>query len=278
MDSPRPVPPYSLAMVASVCLNSVKRLSILSGGDADAGVGDAIDEEVALQRRPRSRPFPALVNLSELPARFIRHCVMRPASPCASGMSAGTAADELQPLVRRQRPQRRAHALHRVLHRVVRQRELHAPGLDLGEVEHVVDEAQQVLAARLDVGERLLQVGRHLAVDLAEDHLVEAEDGVQRRAQLVAHAGEELATCAGSRPRAAGPSPRSRGTAARSGSPAPTGSRRSSAASTISGANAPGVLPLTRQRADDVLLAQQRHGEQRAVAAPHQRLAAAALR
>src|SRR4029079_16133945 len=32
IDRPRPVPPYSLAMVASVCLNSVNRLSILSGG------------------------------------------------------------------------------------------------------------------------------------------------------------------------------------------------------------------------------------------------------
>src|SRR6185503_832066 len=54
------------------------------------------------------------------------------------------------------------------------------------------DEAQQVLAARLDVGERLLHVLRHLAVDLAEDHLVEAEDRIERRAQLVAHAGEEV--------------------------------------------------------------------------------------
>ena len=32
IDRPRPVPPYSLAMVASVCLNSVNRLPILSGG------------------------------------------------------------------------------------------------------------------------------------------------------------------------------------------------------------------------------------------------------
>ena len=32
MDRPRPVPPYSLAMVASVCLNSANTVSILSGG------------------------------------------------------------------------------------------------------------------------------------------------------------------------------------------------------------------------------------------------------
>ena len=34
--------------------------------------------------------------------------------------------------------------------------------------------------------------GRHLAVDLVEDHFVEAEDRVQGRPQLVAHAGEEF--------------------------------------------------------------------------------------
>jgi hypothetical protein len=49
-----------------------------------------------------------------------------------------------------------------------------------------------VLAARLHVLERRLDVLAQLAVDLVEQHLVEAEDGVQRRAQLVAHAGEEL--------------------------------------------------------------------------------------
>ena len=32
----------------------------------------------------------------------------------------------------------------------------------------------------------------HVAVDLVEDHLVEAEDRVHRRAQLVAHVGEEV--------------------------------------------------------------------------------------
>jgi hypothetical protein len=51
---------------------------------------------------------------------------------------------------------------------------------------------KQVLSARLDVGERLLHVGRHFPVHISEDHLVEAEDRVQRRAQLVTHAGEEV--------------------------------------------------------------------------------------
>ena len=67
---------------------------------------------------------------------------MRPASPYASGISVGDGGDELQSLVRSQRLERGSHLLDDVVNRIVRQRELHAPGLDLGEVEDVVDQAQ----------------------------------------------------------------------------------------------------------------------------------------
>ena len=44
----------------------------------------------------------------------------------------------------------------------------------------------------LDVRERLLQLRRHFAVDAVDHHLAEAEDRVHRRAQLVAHVGQEF--------------------------------------------------------------------------------------
>ena len=71
--------------------------------------------------------------------------------------------------------------------------QLHAPGLDLRQVEDVVDQREQVPPRVQDVGEIL----RLLVVDLAE-HLLgqdfrEADDGVERRAQLVRHVGQELA-------------------------------------------------------------------------------------
>jgi hypothetical protein len=73
-----------------------------------------------------------------------------------------------------------------------RQLELHAPGLDLGEVEDVVDEREQVAPGLVDV----LQILGLLLVDLAEhalrQHLREADDRVERRPQLVRHVGEEL--------------------------------------------------------------------------------------
>ena len=71
-----------------------------------------------------------------------------------------------------------------------RQREL--AGLDLGEIEHVVDQAEQVLAVALHALQHALRLVRQIAVEAVGHHLGVAEDGVERRAQLVAHVGEEL--------------------------------------------------------------------------------------
>jgi hypothetical protein len=69
----------------------------------------------------------------------------------------------------------------------------HLAGLDLGQVEDVVDQLEQVLAGAVRLRERLVLLRRERAVDaLAHERRV-AEDHVDRRAQLVAHVGEELA-------------------------------------------------------------------------------------
>ena len=66
------------------------------------------------------------------------------------------------------------------------------PGLDLGQVEHVVDEPEQVAAVGLNALEHLAHPVGGVAVDVVENELGVAENGIQRRAQLVAHIGEEL--------------------------------------------------------------------------------------
>ena len=71
--------------------------------------------------------------------------------------------------------------------------DLQLAGFDLGNVEHVVQQLQQVLAAGADGFE---EVGPFLfvaAVGAADQQLGEAEDAVERRADFVAHVGEELA-------------------------------------------------------------------------------------
>jgi hypothetical protein len=73
----------------------------------------------------------------------------------------------------------------------VHRHDLQPTGLDLGEVEDVVDQRQQVFAALMDgVDARQLAFAERL-VPLQD--LREAEDAVQRRAQVMAHVGEERA-------------------------------------------------------------------------------------
>ena len=67
---------------------------------------------------------------------------------------------------------------------------LHAPRLDLRQVEDVVDQREQVAARAEHAIERLEVLLRRLGI--LPQHLGDADDGVERRAQLVAHVGEEL--------------------------------------------------------------------------------------
>src|SRR6185503_10701197 len=64
--------------------------------------------------------------------------------------------------------------------------------LDFRKIQEGVDQRQQVRAARMD-DFRVLDVTLAAIEVLIADDLGEAEDGVQRRAQLVAHRREEMA-------------------------------------------------------------------------------------
>src|SRR3546814_1340930 len=67
------------------------------------------------------------------------------------------------------------------------------PGLGLREIEHVVDQAEKVAAAVVDVGGifRIARVAER-SQRLRLQDLGKADDRVQRRAQLVAHRSQEL--------------------------------------------------------------------------------------
>ena len=70
------------------------------------------------------------------------------------------------------------------------QRQVDAAGLDLGQVQHFVDQFQQVLAGLEDFLHAVQVLAGQGGVVFHQ--LAEAENGVHGRAQLVAHAGEEL--------------------------------------------------------------------------------------
>ncbi len=68
---------------------------------------------------------------------------------------------------------------------------VHAPGLDLGKVEDIVDEAQEVAGIGLDLAEIAQQARFAKILDLLLHHLAVSDDGGERGAELVAHIGQE---------------------------------------------------------------------------------------
>ena len=130
------------------------------------------------------------MNFTALPSRLTRIWRTR----CRSSMTSVGEPASIQSnriLLGRQRAVLRDDGLDE-LARVERLRvEGQLAGLDLGQVEDLVDQSEQVAAAALDPAERraLLLVER--PVHAGEERVGEAEDRVHRRSKLVAHAGEE---------------------------------------------------------------------------------------
>ena len=73
-----------------------------------------------------------------------------------------------------------------------RRLEDHLAGLDLGQVEDLVEQLEEVRAGVPDVVDILVLALVELAEHPVEEDLREADDRVQRGAQLVGHAGQEL--------------------------------------------------------------------------------------
>src|SRR5215831_2196944 len=70
--------------------------------------------------------------------------------------------------------------------------EFELSGFDLRQIEHLVDEAKKVGAGTMHALKRLLRPLCAEARRISHQHIGEPNDGIQRRAQLVAHAGNEL--------------------------------------------------------------------------------------
>ena len=91
-----------------------------------------------------------------------------------------------------QRLGRRTHRLNHGLDRVLAEVQAELAGLDLGDVEHGVDEPQQVLAVGADAGEGIHRFLGRGSVEAFLHQFGVAEDGGERGPQLVAHVGDEL--------------------------------------------------------------------------------------
>ena len=191
--SPRPVPSTLLRRRPDLA-ELLEHRGLVLGRNADAGVGDR-DLDTAIAQRGANVDASALGRELQRVGQQIQQHLLHLALVGAD----------------RHRASRRSTAASVISRRCARSRmsiivfsiavgrwkslrfELHASRLDLRQVEDVVDEREQVPSRVEDVAEVL----RLLVVDLAEhalgQHFREADDRVERRAQLVRHVGQELA-------------------------------------------------------------------------------------
>ena len=84
-----------------------------------------------------------------LPTRLIRTCVKRRPSPRPGGSCGPISTLNAKFLVSRQRLKRAAHGLSNILNAVIGKFEHQLAGLDLGQIEHVIDQSEQMLAVGL---------------------------------------------------------------------------------------------------------------------------------
>src|SRR5262249_51991106 len=99
---------------------------------------------------------------------------------------------ESELLVGRQWLQRAANGLGDVLDRIIGEFEYELPGLDLGEIQNIVDETEQMPAVGLKAFEYAKHLLGRLAVGPVRHQFGVPQDRVERRAQFVAHISKEL--------------------------------------------------------------------------------------
>ena len=178
-------------------LEGAEDLLLLVARDADAGVAD---REAAGRPRPRRRfavgldAHDHLAPVGELDrvADQVDQHLAQPARVADQGVGHVRldVPGQLQPLAVGPQGQGPQGVAQRVRKREVGRVQLQLAGLDLGEVEDVVDDGQQGLGRRLDHVQVLPLV---LGQRRVEDQVGHAEDAVHGRADLMAHVGQELA-------------------------------------------------------------------------------------
>ena len=127
---------------------------LVLGRDADAGVGHRDQEAAVLDLGPDAHGA-GLGELDRVADQVHQH-LGEPALVAAPARQVRRHVDlERELLLRRQRLGRAHHVQHQLAHRVVDRRERQLAGLDLGQIEHVVDQAEQMAAVLLDALQHL---------------------------------------------------------------------------------------------------------------------------
>ncbi len=194
-ERPRPVPPYFAAIVGLACVKLENRLACCSRlmptpvSATDDLDPVAVGPPLAVDR---SVIWPFWVNLAALLSRLKMACRSLVASARTLPRSGPRSTTKALVFLAASGRAVDLDLVDELVEVDVLEVQLHLAGLDLGDVEDVVDHRQQMLAGGAD----LLQVGDLLAAALKlgilEQDLAVAEHRVERGAQLVAHLGQEV--------------------------------------------------------------------------------------
>ncbi len=185
--------PFALVLIVAAHLAKLlEDPGLVLGGDADAGVSDRDFHCAITLSGVNSNPSSLRGELHRIGQQIEKYLLdlALVADKLAKALVHGNIECDAVPC--------RALA-HKGARVVYRQREikrsqlqLHAAGLDFGEIEYLIDQRQEMAAGGKDV----VGVLGLFLVKLAEQSLAqdfgEADDGVERRAQLVRHVGEEF--------------------------------------------------------------------------------------
>ena len=141
----------------------------------------------------RSSTLPRLGELDRVGQQVAQHLPQPRVVGEQVGRDARGGGDrEVQALLRGHRPEGGLDVVEQLAQRDPLGVDVHLAGLDLGQVEDVVDQLQQVGARRVDDARVLDLLGGEVAGGVLGQQLGEDQQAVERGAQLVAHVGQEL--------------------------------------------------------------------------------------
>ena len=144
-----------------------------------------------MEARTSTRP-PSGVNFTALDSRFSTTCLKRRRSASSRPTSGSTSRlRRILCLSARSRTIERQYS-RRFADGEFRAVQDHLAGLDLRQVENVVQQFEQMLARAPDVAQVVVLTLVELAKHALQEHFRKADDGVQRCTQLVRHTGQEF--------------------------------------------------------------------------------------
>ena len=192
-DRVRPSPvPSSRATPRPPCWKDSKMRSRSSGGMPTPVSVTVTTSSSATARASTSTRPPSGVNLTALESRLSTTCLNRSSSACTESTSSCDVQAEGDAVCGGPFADEREGVLEGVGDPEGGRLEGHLAGFDLRQVEHLVQQLEQVPTGVPDVADVLVLAIVELAEHPVQQHLREADDRVERGAQLVGHAGEEL--------------------------------------------------------------------------------------